>query len=60
MAQLWSGVADPLPQMRKVRVARETKIEKVGERQLWSRVEREMCPWAFSKYFGDLVSNTSA
>jgi hypothetical protein len=23
-------------------------------------VEREMCPWAISKYFGDLVSNTSA
>jgi hypothetical protein len=22
--------------------------------------EREMCPWAISKYFGDLVSNTSA
>jgi hypothetical protein len=24
------------------------------------RTEREMCPWAISKYFGDLVSNTSA
>jgi hypothetical protein len=23
-------------------------------------VEREMCPWAISKYFGGLVSNTSA
>jgi hypothetical protein len=22
--------------------------------------EREMCPWAISKCFGDLVSNTSA
>jgi hypothetical protein len=22
--------------------------------------EREMCPWAISRYFGDLVSNTSA
>jgi hypothetical protein len=22
--------------------------------------EREMCPWTISKYFGDLVSNTSA
>jgi hypothetical protein len=22
--------------------------------------EREMCLWAISKYFGDLVSNTSA
>jgi hypothetical protein len=22
--------------------------------------EREMCPWAISKYFGDLVFNTSA
>jgi hypothetical protein len=27
----------------------------------WARLrEREMCPWAISKYFGDLVSNTSA
>jgi hypothetical protein len=25
-----------------------------------AHVEREMCPWAISKYFGDLVSNTSA
>jgi hypothetical protein len=24
------------------------------------QAEREMCPWAISKYFGDLVSNTSA
>jgi hypothetical protein len=23
-------------------------------------IEREMCLWAISKYFGDLVSNTSA
>jgi hypothetical protein len=23
-------------------------------------IEREMCPWAISKCFGDLVSNTSA
>jgi hypothetical protein len=29
-------------------------ITKKGE------IEREMCPWAISKYFGDLVSNTSA
>jgi ribonuclease HI len=27
---------------------------------LFLGVEREMCPWAISKYFGDLVSNTSA
>jgi hypothetical protein len=25
-----------------------------------SFIEREMCPWAISKYFSDLVSNTSA
>jgi hypothetical protein len=25
-----------------------------------TKTEREMCPWAISKYFGDLVSNTSA
>jgi hypothetical protein len=25
-----------------------------------SRPEREMCSWAIFKYFGDLVSNTSA
>jgi hypothetical protein len=30
--------------------------------RFWWRgaAEREMCPWAISKYFGDLVSNTSA
>jgi hypothetical protein len=27
---------------------------------MMSIFEREMCPWAISKYFGDLVSNTSA
>jgi hypothetical protein len=27
---------------------------------LYIVTEREMCPWAISKYFGDLVSNTSA
>jgi hypothetical protein len=26
----------------------------------WRAREREMCPWAISKYFGGLVSNTSA
>ena len=29
-------------------------ITKKGE------IERKMCPWAISKCFGDLVSNTSA
>jgi hypothetical protein len=29
-------------------------------RSLSQLTEREMCPWAISKYFGDLVSNTSA
>jgi hypothetical protein len=24
-----------------------------------STTEREMCPWAISKYFGDQVSNTN-
>jgi hypothetical protein len=27
--------------------------------QMGRSSEREMCPWAISKYFGDLVSNTS-
>jgi hypothetical protein len=28
---------------------------------VWAdNTERKMCPWAISKYFGDLVSNTSA
>jgi hypothetical protein len=27
---------------------------------LWCVGEREMCPWAISKCFGDLASNTSA
>jgi hypothetical protein len=31
-----------------------------GHPSIWSYSEREMCPWAISKYFGDLVSNTSA
>jgi hypothetical protein len=35
---------------------RERGSARVGE----ERGEREMCPWAISKYFGDLVSNTSA
>jgi hypothetical protein len=30
------------------------------EVNLGRETEREMCPWAISKYFGDLVSNTSA
>jgi hypothetical protein len=28
-------------------------------KKMWTP-EREMCPWAISKYFGDLVFNTSA
>jgi hypothetical protein len=32
-------------------------VSKVGT---YEATEREMCPWAISKYFGDLVSNTSA
>jgi hypothetical protein len=33
--------------------------KKVADILNW-KAEREMCPWAISKYFGDLVSNTSA
>jgi hypothetical protein len=38
------------------------KAQRDKARQSHSRGEdeREMCPWAISKYFGDLVSNTSA
>ena len=32
----------------------------VGINHQKGEIEREMCPWAISKYFGDLVSNTSA
>ena len=32
----------------------------LGNPQVLDIFEREMCPWAISKYFGDLVSNTSA
>jgi hypothetical protein len=34
----------------------------VGDATIAGRIgaEREMCPWAISKYFGDLVPNTSA
>jgi hypothetical protein len=28
--------------------------------KIFPTIEREMCPWAISKYFGGLVSNTSA
>jgi hypothetical protein len=38
--------------------AQKTEIEDL-RRQL-AEAEREMCPWAISKYFGDLVSNTNA
>jgi hypothetical protein len=31
----------------------------IMEFQKWG-FEREVCPWAISKYFGDLVSNTRA
>jgi hypothetical protein len=37
------------------------RLGHLGREALSSLVsEREMCPWAISKYFGDLVSNTSA
>jgi hypothetical protein len=41
------------------------QVPKVGDKDYDSNEaaqisEREMCPWAISKYFGDLVSNTSA
>ena len=29
-------------------------------KQRLRKIEREMCPWAISKYFGDLVLNTGA
>jgi hypothetical protein len=32
----------------------------IGNISTTSLTEREMCPWAISKCFGDLVSNTSA
>jgi hypothetical protein len=34
--------------------------EVAGARRCDGVDEREMCSWAISKYFGDLVSNTSA
>jgi hypothetical protein len=36
--------------------------DKIGwdKRLPYAEFEREMCPWAISKYFGDLVPNTSA
>ena len=32
----------------------------LGFKDFHQAAEREMCPWAISKCFGDLVSNTSA
>jgi hypothetical protein len=41
--------------------AREPDTRQVpAPRMANALLEREMCPWAISKYFGDLVSNTSA
>jgi hypothetical protein len=37
-----------------------TALEKLTTTTPTDVSEREMCPWAISKYFGDLVSNTSA
>jgi hypothetical protein len=34
------------------------ELETLGS--LLQMVEREMCPWAISKCFGDLVPNTNA
>jgi hypothetical protein len=45
-----AGEARHLPQGIQHRIADDVR----------ARPEREMCPWAISKYFGDLVSNTSA
>jgi hypothetical protein len=36
------------------------EVGKLGAGLIRGAGEREMCPWAISKYFGDLVSNTSA
>jgi hypothetical protein len=35
-------------------------ITRAGVGRLVVLREREMCPWAISKYFGDLVPNTGA
>jgi hypothetical protein len=37
-----------------------SRIENLSDVEDMSLAEREMCPWAISKCFGDLVSNTSA
>jgi serine/threonine protein phosphatase PrpC len=35
-------------------------VANVGDSRVVLGTEREMCPWAISKCFGDLVPNTSA
>jgi hypothetical protein len=40
--------------------ARHHKQERQEVCSVKVAAEREMCPWAISKYFGGLVSNTSA
>jgi hypothetical protein len=37
----------------------KTQLQDLLEKGFIWPCEREMCPWAISKYFGDLVSNTS-
>jgi hypothetical protein len=41
-------------------LAMQEELNNFKRNEVWSLVEREMCPWAISKCFGDLVSNTSA
>jgi hypothetical protein len=38
----------------------KAEVEYQLENKIKCVSEREMCPWTISKYFGDLVSNTSA
>jgi hypothetical protein len=42
-------------------LAMQEELNNFKRNEVWTLVpEREMCPWAISKYFGDLVSNTGA
>jgi hypothetical protein len=42
-------------------VESEVQQVEVAEQELVEgKFEREMCPWAISKYFGDLVPNIGA
>jgi hypothetical protein len=55
-----TGSLQPFPSLKRSLRPSELHLLNQTEHKVPARTEREMCPWAVSKCFGDLVSNTSA